>query len=629
MADQDADEGSNFYNTPIGGSPFPLSHVGNSVEAERTSLLMNPRPQIPGLSLCNDPNGLDIPSHVEQAPPEYGTLADSLDRVITAIEAATNGDAKGTTEKTNGANDFDTKMGGTDSQDNAPETLCEASTIILPPTNESTIPIIDTTHAEETSAPINGESAPDTRMEEREWETDSSPYESSSDSSSDSSDDSSDEDDYELLNPEEQARILLAAAGSDDEDGKDEKSAAKSVRTANEKAEEVIPKPNIVITADTKVEMLGNVESVVDNIVLVKANISGEYQVLETGSVLCSANLEVIGVVSDTFGKVEQPMYTIHFTDSEEIKTSGLEKGVPVFYVVDLSTFVFTQPLKGLKGSDASNLHDEEIGEDEVEFSDDEAEAAYNRQLKLKRQQKREGRSEQSNGGKRRGGPGPSALRHTELNYDDEPQEDGYNTLQRPKDFHEQMSRDQPRARFHDRSSERGFRGGRGRGKGRGHERGRGGRDSGRHQHHRDNYHPPPPSERSPQMPHQFSNRYPEQTQSHNGNASPNTSAPPQAFPQTYSAFSPQVNQPQTQFPFPNFSFPQQNTLPFPPPGSHINPAFFSNLLLQQHQQQPQYATQNGSSIPPVSPISQRQADAFAAAQAQLDTLKRLSGGGT
>lgn len=32
-----------------------------------------------------------------------------------------------------------------------------------------------------------------------------------------------------------------------------------------------------------------------------------------------------------------------------------------------------------MKGSDASNVHDEEVGEDEVEFSDDEAEAAYKR----------------------------------------------------------------------------------------------------------------------------------------------------------------------------------------------------------------------------------------------------------
>lgn len=43
---------------------------------------------------------------------------------------------------------------------------------------------------------------------------------------------------------------------------------------------------------------------------------------------------------------------------------------------------MFVDRLKLAKGSDASNAHDEEPGEDEVEFSDDEQEAAYKRMLK-------------------------------------------------------------------------------------------------------------------------------------------------------------------------------------------------------------------------------------------------------
>lgn len=37
----------------------------------------------------------------------------------------------------------------------------------------------------------------------------------------------------------------------------------------------------------------------------------------------------------------------------------------PVFYVADRAQFVFTRALRGLKGSDASNVFDEEI-DDEV-----------------------------------------------------------------------------------------------------------------------------------------------------------------------------------------------------------------------------------------------------------------------
>ena len=43
---------------------------------------------------------------------------------------------------------------------------------------------------------------------------------------------------------------------------------------------------------------------------------------------------------------------------------------------------MFIDRLRLAKGSDASNAHDEEPGEDEVEFSDDEQEASYRRMLK-------------------------------------------------------------------------------------------------------------------------------------------------------------------------------------------------------------------------------------------------------
>jgi H/ACA ribonucleoprotein complex non-core subunit NAF1 len=47
------------------------------------------------------------------------------------------------------------------------------------------------------------------------------------------------------------------------------------------------------------------------------------------------------------------------------------------------SKFVFVNQLKQQKGSDASNAHDEEPAEDEVEFSDDDQEAAYKRAKRM------------------------------------------------------------------------------------------------------------------------------------------------------------------------------------------------------------------------------------------------------
>ncbi|KAK5065012.1 hypothetical protein LTR84_000847 [Exophiala bonariae] len=312
---------------------------------------------------------------------------------------------------------------------------------------------------------------PGLSTEGAEWEIDSSPYESSdSDSSSDTtSDDDSDDDDadgdYAMLDPEEAARILMQGdGGSDDEGGKskDKSGGAGALRTANEKPEEIVPKPDITITEDMKIEELGNVEFVVENTILIKAKTSGEYQVLETGSLICLKDRSVIGVVADLIGRVEEPRYTVRFTNEKDIVEAGVsEVGTTIFYVPQHSTFVFTQPLKSVKGSDASNFHDEEVGDDEMEFSDDEAEAEHKRQVKLRRQGRTaeigrgRGGSKFSKGPHRGGrggqqGPssrfGPRDLDSPEMNYDDvaDGAEDDYTPLQRPDNLSDLLANGPP-----------------------------------------------------------------------------------------------------------------------------------------------------------------------------------------
>ncbi|KAG5966234.1 hypothetical protein E4U58_002563 [Claviceps cyperi] len=277
--------------------------------------------------------------------------------------------------------------------------------------------------------------------EHPEWEVDSSPYQSSdSDSSdSDSSDQDSDKDAFELLGVEEMGRLLMEAeGGSDDEGDRGKGSSAAQIRTKNEIAEEILPKPDVVITEGMKIEELGSVENMVDTIMLIKAITPGEYQVLDTGSVLCTAQRKVIGVVAETIGKVLQPMYTVYFRSVDEIRDLGLEIGTKIFYPVDHASYVFTEPLKNLKGSDASNIHDEEVGDEEMEFSDDEKEAEYK---KAKKQQRQKDKSKRTNstggtGGQARG-PHPlsqqMAVDDGGLNYDDD---DGpYKPLTRPPGF--------------------------------------------------------------------------------------------------------------------------------------------------------------------------------------------------
>ena len=447
--------------------------------------------------------------------------------------------------------------------------------------------------------------------EEAEFELDSSPLgtDSSSDESTDTtSSDDSDADDYEMLSPAEQARRLMAEDGGSDGDGKGKgrKNVAEIPRTLNEKLDELVPKPTVAITEDMKIEELGLVENTVENLALIKANTSGEYQVLESGSLLCLLDRSVIGVVSETLGRVQQPYYSVRFTNSTAIAEAGIEKDTKVFYVVQHSTTVFTQPLKAFKGSDASNLHDEEVADDELEFSDDEAEAEHRRQIKKHRMAKRNAREGQPNGfsrvpERRPGGPGPRLngglhpvqerppnAADAALNYDDadgpnadnNEDEDGlYTPLKRPSNLHEILSGSAPPMNNHAsrESTNRGRGDSRGANRGRGDNRGRGGnrgmRNSERggkqiHKDHRNHSrtrqshgHPSPPTPQtngfSPPQPHILPPRPRPETigyrrSTHQGNAFPH---PPPQHPPTP---SPAI-QPQQQFPsYPHPGHPSQ-----------------------------------------------------------------------
>ena len=470
---------------------------------------------------------------------------------------------------------------------------------------------------------VEGLADVDKDTEEAEFELDSSPLESdsSSDDSTDtSSSDDSDADDYEMLSPAEQARRLMAEDGGSDGDGKGKglKAIAEVPRTLNEKPDEFVPKPTVAVTEDMKIEELGLVENMVENLALIKANISGESQVLESGSLLCLQDRTVIGVVSETLGRVQQPYYSVRFTNATAITEAGIERGTKIFYVAQHSMTVFTQPLKAFKGSDASNLHDEEVGDDELEFSDDEAEAEHKRQIKQQRIAKRNNRDSQPDGyshgpqqrprdyGPPNGGLHPVQERPPEsaeaaLDYDDtngmeidsKEDEDGlYTPLTRPSNLHEILSGKQPpvsnhrgrgnanRGRGDSRGSHRGSKRGRGGGRGiRGSERG--GNHNWRNSGGKDQAHghPVPPTAQT----NSFS-----PAQTHGLPPRPTSEATVNQRP-THQGIS---------FPYPT---PQQSPLPSPArhnyqqqPQSHTHPGYplqYANPYNQSYFQQPAHHT--------------------------------------
>lgn len=440
-----------------------------------------------------------------------------------------------------------------------------------------------------------------------EWQYDSSDADSSddSDTSSDSSsEDESDEEEYPLLDPAEQARILMAEEYGDEDGGK---SAGNQLRTANEVAEEKIEKPDVTVTPEMKVTELGNVESIVDSMILIRANTTGEYRVLEGGSVLCTHDRIVIGAVADTLGRVQEPLYTVAFNSAEEISEAGLSKGTTVYYVDDHSTYVFTEPLRNLKGTDASNQFDEEVADNEIEFSDDEAEAEYKRQLKQKKRAAHEEKHGPRSNVKANHQPSYTGA----LSYDDDGT-DMYTPMKRPDNLHHMMSPagapvEQQPGTYRPRGG-RGKRGGRGGGRG------------GAVPQHSTGYHQNPP-----------------QTQAQPQQSFPAFPPPPPQVSQPYpqAASSPfQFNSPQA------YAWPQNTTTPFNfganqpstpgssnfPAGSFVNPAFFQGQQQQQQQQQPyggqvpyqapQQAASNPQWNPQQAAEAWRMIQAMAAAQA-------------
>ena len=75
-------------------------------------------------------------------------------------------------------------------------------------------------------------------------------------------------------------------------------------------------------------------------------------------------------------------MYQVKFNTSFPLDLNEARVLRPIFHVPARSKYVFVTELTRLRGSDASNVHDEEPAEYELEFSDDEAEAAHKARLR-------------------------------------------------------------------------------------------------------------------------------------------------------------------------------------------------------------------------------------------------------
>ncbi|WFD32384.1 hypothetical protein MSPP1_003429 [Malassezia sp. CBS 17886] len=186
------------------------------------------------------------------------------------------------------------------------------------------------------------------------------------------------------------------AAHAPDED---EDAAGAAPKTKNELGDDQVAMPAITHIAPEELALLqpiGRINSVVDSVVLVAQDVCAdpaagnqeapptECDVLDSGSLLCLEGGRVLGFVYETFGSVHAPMYSVRFSSADDVDRVRIVPGMRVCFLPGSSTLVTTKAIR-TKGSDASNIWDEEIAVDEAEYSDDEEEANAKRRAKQAR----------------------------------------------------------------------------------------------------------------------------------------------------------------------------------------------------------------------------------------------------
>ncbi|MCO5556099.1 hypothetical protein L7F22_009643 [Adiantum nelumboides] len=244
--------------------------------------------------------------------------------------------------------------------------------------------------------------------------SDSEEDESSSDESSSSSDSVSSSG-AGVRNQKRRGKVVIEKGYESDEDGEGGPSGGggRGPATKNEVIEPTLDAPPYtLVPEEIDIRPLGKIHSIVDSVVVVSQDTGkapgpqrsngylappvdrtgrvgeqeGEYSVLDTGSVLAFEDRNVLGVVYETFGSVQAPLYALRYASPAHVNLDQIQLGKPVFYVPTGSSYILTRALRAMgKGSDASNIWDEEIGDNEQEFSDDEAEAAFKKNQKAKR----------------------------------------------------------------------------------------------------------------------------------------------------------------------------------------------------------------------------------------------------
>lgn len=96
---------------------------------------------------------------------------------------------------------------------------------------------------------------------------------------------------------EEREKALIDISWMDDEDGSNT-NAGEPLRTKNEIKDIVVQRPTVTIKPEAKIVEIGTVYAVVENTVVVQGHVSGDEQVLDSGSLFVFEDRDILGEVS-------------------------------------------------------------------------------------------------------------------------------------------------------------------------------------------------------------------------------------------------------------------------------------------------------------------------------------------
>ena len=151
------------------------------------------------------------------------------------------------------------------------------------------------------------------------------------------------------------------------------------------------------ITDNDKFEECGKIKNIVENKILMESINNNLSKILNLDNIIFLSNKQHIGFIDDVIGQIDNPVYIIKIYPKliEEKILEKIKIDDKLYYCSNKINVINAIELKNKnKGCDASNAFDEEVSENEKDYSDDEEEV--NAKIKRKNRKNKKKKIEEN-----------------------------------------------------------------------------------------------------------------------------------------------------------------------------------------------------------------------------------------